>query len=202
MDPHELDQLALKSRNGDPRALATLYRSMAPALLGYLERILGERADAEDVLHETFLRVFEGRGRYSGRGRFREWLFTVATRLAWDRKRRFRRHGELMSAFSDDLTPWSSPDPSQAIVYEELLKRVASALSDFPPAYAAAFHLRVREGFSYREMARISGDPEETLRSRVHRALKQIRRTLAPEQADPIIGNREDKTERKKEDTR
>jgi RNA polymerase sigma-70 factor (ECF subfamily) len=201
MDPQELDQLALRSRNGDPRALATLYRATAPALLGYLERILGERADAEDVLHETFLRVFEGRGRYSGRGRFREWLFTVATRLAWDRKRRFRRHGELMSAFSDDLAPRSSPDPSQALVYEELLKRVASALSDFPPAYAAAFHLRVREGFSYREIARISGEPEETLRSRVHRALKQIRRTLAPEQADRII-REEAKNERKKEDTR
>ncbi len=201
MDPREYDLLAAQSRDGDPKALAMLYRRMGPPLLGYLERILGERADAEDVLHETFLRVFEGRGRYSGRGRFREWLFTVATRIAWDRRRQSRRRGELTATFSEDLIRGSSPDPSQELAYQELLRRVRSALSDFPATYAAAFHLRIREGFSYREMAEISGELEETLRSRVHRALKRIRDTLVPDHTTPAEDRLENRPE-KKEDGR
>jgi RNA polymerase sigma-70 factor (ECF subfamily) len=59
--------------------LADLYRRHAPALLAYLERMCGGRAEAEDALQETFLRVMKGRGEYREEGRFRAWLFTIAT---------------------------------------------------------------------------------------------------------------------------
>lgn len=174
----EYDVLALRSREGDPKALAILYRRLGPPLLDYLERMLGERAEAEDILHDSFLRLFQGRGRYSGRGRFRPWLFTVATRLARDRLRQRRRHAELASTVRDVLVPGSPASPTDALSHRELLKRIDSALADLPATYATAFHLRVREGFPYREIASICGEPEGTLRSRVHHTLKQIRRTL------------------------
>jgi RNA polymerase sigma-70 factor (ECF subfamily) len=60
----------------------------------------------------------------------------------------------------------------------ELLERVEEVLSDLPPAYAMAFHLRLREGFSYREMSSICEEPEGTLRSRVHHGLKRVREAL------------------------
>ena len=59
---------------------------------------------------------------------------------------------------------------------DELLE---AALEDLPSGYAAAFHLRLREGFSYREMAAITGDSEGTLRSRVHHTLRRLRDRLA-----------------------
>ena len=172
------DALAARSREGDPQALALLYRRHAPSLLAYLERVLGGRADAEDILHETFLRVFQGRGRYSGRGRFRGWLYTVATRLAWDRLRRQRRRGELIKNVFEGTAPAGAPDPLRNAEQSQILRRVESALGDLPPAYAMAFHLRIREEFTYREMASVTGEPEGTLRSRVHHALKRIRLVL------------------------
>lgn len=169
------EALVVRSRDGDPQALATLYRRFAPMLLEYLERFLGERAEAEDVLQETFLRVFLGRGRYKERGRFRAWLFTVATRLAQDRLKQQRRRREL--AAREYLTR-ECPDPGQELLHRQLLAQVESALADLPASHTQAFHLRVREGFTYRQIASICGESEGTLRSRVYHTLKRIRLVL------------------------
>jgi len=177
-DAEDDDLLAARSRKGDGMALARLYQRHAPALLRYLERCAGSRSEAEDILQETFLRLFEGRGRYEGRGRFRSWLFTVATRLVLDRARRARRHADLLES---GAAPWSPLEqvPSDAFLPGRTQQRIEHALADLPSDYALAFHLRVREGFSYAEMAAMSGAPEGTLRSRVHHAVRRIRAALA-----------------------
>jgi RNA polymerase sigma-70 factor (ECF subfamily) len=180
VDPSRDDELAARARRGDPRSLAVLYRRHAPALLDYLSRIFGERADAEDVLQESFLRLFQGRGSYQGRGRFRAWLFTVATHLARDRLQQTRRRGELVNGAADSLRPSVPPDPLEDVARRELVRRVDSALADLPASYSMAVHLRLRESFSYREIAAMTGEPEGTLRSRVHHALKRLRVALAP----------------------
>jgi RNA polymerase sigma-70 factor (ECF subfamily) len=181
------DLLAARCRSGDPTALAELYRRHAPGLCGYLERRLGHRQEAEDVLHETFLRIFEGRGRYDGRGRFRAWLFTIATRLAVDRARERRRHDELLRAHPEPDAAGAAPE---AALGERILARIESVLADLPEEYAIAFHLRVRDDFAYRDMAAICGDPEGTLRSRVHHAIRRIRDALAREPGAPAAPQR------------
>ncbi len=172
------DLLAARSRHGDPRALAILYQRFAPGLLGYLSRVLGERSDAEDVLHEVFLRIFAGQGHYEGQGRFRAWLYTVATHLALDRLKQRKRRGELAAVVAEALAARHRIDPVEELARQEIVALIDSALTDLPPSYAMAFHLRVSEGFSYREMAVICDEPEGTLRSRVHHSLKRIRQAL------------------------
>jgi RNA polymerase sigma-70 factor, ECF subfamily len=182
------DSLAARSRDGDPVALAMLYRRHATPLLAHLGRVLGARADAEDVLHETFLRIFLGRGHYHGHGCFRAWLFTVATHLALDRIRQQRRRGVLASLALDEIRPAPTSDPCAEVERRELAGRVEAALADLPPAHAMAFHLRVREDFSYREIAAMCGEPEGTLRSRVHHALIRVRRMLEPKDTHALRG--------------
>ncbi len=177
-DPHADDALVARSRDGDAQALAMLYRRYAPPLLDYLVRLLGQPADGEDLLHEVFLRLFKGRGRYVERGRFRAWLFTMATHLARDRLKQARRRRELTPIVAEVMVPASTVDPLDHLTRQELLRQVESVLADLPPSYAMAFHLRVREEFSYREIAAICGEPEGTLRSRVHHTLKRIRLAL------------------------
>jgi RNA polymerase sigma-70 factor (ECF subfamily) len=181
MDPREYDILAEEAQRGEPNALARLYRDLGPPLLGHLERILGERADAEDILHDAFVGLFEGRRRYrSSRGKFRQWIFTVATHMAIDRIRRNRRAHDLEPSAGEALFRPPGPGPAERIVLAETVRRVEAALADLPGIYAVAFHLRVREEFSYAEMAEIMNEPEGTLRSRVHRAVQQIREALEP----------------------
>ena len=189
----EEDALARRSRAGDPVALAVLYRRLAPSLVDLLERTLRDRHAAEDVLHETFLRVFQGRGSYDGRGRFRPWLFTIAMRIARDRLRRRRRHESLRHAVVDALPPPPAEDPALGACRRDLLDLVESVVSDLPEAYGATFHLRVREEMTYGEIARVLGDPEGTLRSRVHHVLHRVRRALraadSPPRPDPPKGD-------------
>jgi RNA polymerase sigma-70 factor (ECF subfamily) len=188
----EEDALARRSRAGDPVALAVLYRRLAPALVDLLERTLRDRHAAEDVLHETFLRVFQGRGRYDGRGRFRAWLFTIAMRIARDRLRRRRRHERLRESVADVLPPPAAEDPATAAGRRDLLERVESVVADLPEDYAVTFHLRIREEMTYAEISNVLGDPEGTLRSRVHHVLHRVRRTLraaeSPTRVDPKRG--------------
>lgn len=179
--PYQDDALVARARHGDAAALAVLYHRHAPALLRYLERRTADRALSEDVLQETFLRIFERRGRYDEKGRCRAWLFTIATRLANDRVRTTRRRKEITEAFAPDLAPRAIHDPLARVRHQEILGEIEQALCDLPPVYAATFQLRVCESFSYREIGEMLGEPEGTLRSRVHHALRRIRARLSPD---------------------
>jgi RNA polymerase sigma-70 factor, ECF subfamily len=179
---HEADRLALRARAGDADALTRLYGAFAPALMAYVERLTGDRAQAEDVVQETFLKVLENRGRYAAEGRFRQWLFTVAANAARSQVRR----GHLLVRLDADpgteaavgATPSRATAPDVATADREHLRLIEKTLATLPPGYAPAFHLRLREGFSYREIAAITGEPEGTQRSRVHHALHRLREAL------------------------
>lgn len=175
MDAREADVLAERARAGDATALTRLYEEYAPALLGYLIRLTGDRAAAEDVIHETFLHLIEKRGRFEARGRFRQWLFVVAANEARTRRRHELKFREL-EAVPAGVTVKVGPESELA--HRECLAMIEQVLAQLPRGYAEAFHLRVREQFSYREMAAITGEPEGTLRSRVHHALTRLRTRL------------------------
>jgi RNA polymerase sigma-70 factor (ECF subfamily) len=175
------EDLVRHSRAGDAAALAQLYQRHAPRLLGYLRRSLRQHEEAEDVLQDTFLGIFEGRGSYAERGRFRSWLYTIATRKAMDRIRNDTRRAALLTQYCN--THVTAPDPLQQSADRQILERVEAVLQTLPPEYLAAFHLRIREGFRYAEIASISGDSEGTLRSRIHHALKKINQALFPNAA-------------------
>lgn len=183
MEAREADELAGRARAGDPRALARLYEEYAPALLSYVIRLTGDQASAEDVIHETFLRLIEKRGRFEARGRFRQWLFVVAANEARTRRRQGLRFQQLdgespgISAMTTQAGATASPESELA--HRECLALIEQVLAQLPRGYAEAFHLRVREGFGYREMAAITGEPEGTLRSRVHHAITRLRARLA-----------------------
>ena len=176
------EDLVRRSRAGDPAALALLYERHAPRLLGYLRRVLRNHEEAEDVLQDTFMRIFEGRGQYAERGRFRSWLYTIATRKAMDCIRNQSRRTELLMQHADRIS--FLHDPWKQRADRQLLERVDAVLHTLPPEYITAFHLRIREEFRYSEIAGICGDSEGTLRSRIHHALKKIHQAFA-HQATP-----------------
>lgn len=173
------DALAAHSRAGDPLALATLYARHAPGLLAFLERRTISREEAEDVLQETFVRIFEGRGSFEGRGRFRAWLYTIAMRLAQDRAQERRRRTEILATrFGPESQVHTDPD--EIALGERGQERLEAVLRALPSEQGLALQLRFRDGFSYREMAELCGEPEGTLRSRVHHALRRVRDALFP----------------------
>lgn len=136
-------------------------------------RMLGERADAEDVVQETFVRAFRGLGGYDDRDRFRAWLLRIASnrcrsfgsRRAW-RSARLRLYHALVEP--------PAVAPSGDITVED----VQRALGGIAPKLREAFLLKHVEGLSYQEMMGVTGASESALKMRVKRACEALERML------------------------
>lgn len=180
-------RLAARAAGGDRRALELLYERYGSRLLGYLVRILGRRALAEDVSQEVWIKVLQKVETYRPRpGSFRSWLFRIASNAAVDRIRRESlRSGPELDAPADrdgqraiDLQPSPLPGPDRRGMGHLLGRAMDRALRDLPERQATAVLLRHQQGLSYSEIATTLGVPEGTAKTLVHRAVLALRGAL------------------------
>ena len=179
--PDEGHEIAAGLRRRDPDLLDHLIEQYQHRLLRYLVALTGDRALAEDLFQETWLRVLERGDRYDGRARFVAWLLTVARNLAIDSLRARRSISlDALTAGSDDKAPLqleaSGPDPYELLSSREQEERLALFLSCLPAHYREALVLRFHEGLGLEEIAGITKAPVSTVKSRIARGL----RALAP----------------------
>ena len=141
-------------------------------LVRYATRMLGDEDSARDVVQFAFMRLCS-QSPEELHGREAQWMFTVCRNRAVDliRQRRRSRSLEEMAA-----GPGADRGPDPAVVAErhDLHARLRELVAELPPAQREAIDLWT-EGFSYREIAEISGNREGQLRVLVHRALKRLR---------------------------
>lgn len=143
-------------------------------------RLTGNRADAEDLTQEVFLRVFRSLASYVP-GTFEGWLHRITTNLFLDQARRRGRLRIDPLGEGAALIPASaeSGSPERRFEHDNLDVDVQAALDALPPAFRAAVVLRDLEGLSYEEIATTLGISLGTVRSRIHRARAQLREHLA-----------------------
>lgn len=171
-------QLMLALRAGDHAAFDALFDRWAGALLRYLERMVKSRAQAEELMQETFLRVYRARDRYEVRARFSTWLYTIATRIALNELRR-PGHRSL-DAGPDDAgytaVDRSADQPAIDDVVDARLRgaRVQSALLELPERQRAALWLASVEGMSYAEVAEALDVSPQSVKALVHRARSAV----------------------------
>lgn len=135
------------------------YVRLGPALLRYLGRIARNRADAEDLLQETFERATRA-DRTLSEADVRPWLYRVATNLAIDRARR----GQLIR-----WIPFTGREPDEGAAFDARADAVRVALRAIPPEQAGALVLRLHEGFSRTEIAKLMNVSERTVKDRLER---------------------------------
>ena len=176
-------------QRGNESALETLIRRYGSALLGYLTRMTCSREQAEDLFQETFVRVHTRAATFEGRGRFKAWLFSIATRQAVDFLRRARRaptvplQDEESGSLLDSL-PSGDPSPSDAAEQAEQAAMVQRAIGKLPPRQRATLLLAYFEGLSYPDVAKTMGCSVGTVKTQMSRALH----TLAQVLPDPAKG--------------
>jgi len=174
---------------GDEAAFDALFARFSGPLLGYLRRMVGEAAIAEELLQETFLRVARARERYTPDARFSTWIYTIATRLALNELRRsFRRapHESTSDSGDADDGPGLQLAAGQPGVDDEAhLRRASSeveeALAGLPERQRAALWLAAVEGRSYAEVADVLETTESSVKSLVHRARAALAKRVSPE---------------------
>ena len=165
---------------GDTEAFAVLYRRYERPLFGFLFRLAGARPLAEDLLQETFTRVWLAAASYDpGRGALRPWLYRVALNLARSelaRKAYRVRHVSLETGVS--LPSEGEGDVAEQIDAATRARAVAEAVAALPDFMREVVVLRCYQQLSLAEIAEITGAPVGTLKSRFHRAVTALRTRL------------------------
>lgn len=164
---------------GHHDALGALYQRHARAIYNFARRLLADPSRAEDVLQETFLRIYRDRAVFRPGAPFTTWAFTIARNLCVDILRSGQRTSEV---FADPLPEAADPRPSSLDQLERrerkaLLRRALRALSleDREVLVLSRYH-----GLKYREIAAIVGASEDAVKMRAHRALARVRALLVP----------------------
>ena len=207
------------SRRADPaetpRQRTTRFERDAVPYLGQMYsaalRMTGNRADAEDLVQETFTRAYACFGQFEPGTNLRAWLYRILTNtfLSDCRKRQREPQPTPVGEIGDRQLaraasyPSSGPMPVEAEVLVHLMGcRVLRALRQLPGAFRTVVYLADVEGCAYREIADLMGTPIGTVMSRLHRGRRQLREllrdcaaTVPSEQESPVPGCRSRRSE-------
>jgi RNA polymerase sigma-70 factor (ECF subfamily) len=169
----ELDPaLIARAVHGDRQAFAELVERLHPRALRFARRMLGDDHDAEDAVQEAFVRVWQALPRFRVGAPFEPWFFKVLgnrCRTALDRRRR---------TMTDPLDDVDGALVAEAGVPDDRLEAVQRLLATLPAEQREAFLLHHVEGFSYEEIAQVTGAGLSALRMRVKRAVDTLRERL------------------------
>lgn len=175
-------ELVVRSRAGDSDSFGQLVARYYDPCWRFAYHMLGERADAEDIIQETFLRAYLALGRYDERDQFRGWLFRILTNQCRNaltsRGRRSRRFIQDEGAIEGAAAP--PEGPASEIQDVSLTK----ALAQLDPAQREALLLKYAEGLEYTEMSAMTGVGESALKMRVKRGSERLRGLLGQEPSD------------------
>ena len=176
--------LATKIARGSSAALEVLYDRYASTVLGISLKVIGDRAAAEDVLQETFWRVWRSAASFqSQRGSFTGWLFRIARNLAIDAYRRRNIRPRPITDVDDrDSKIDQTPDPNMDVAEQSqsLLshKQVLSALATLPRVQRQVIEMSYFYGMTRQEIAEATGEALGTIHTRARLALQKLREEL------------------------
>ncbi|NPA30796.1 MAG: sigma-70 family RNA polymerase sigma factor [Chloroflexi bacterium] len=169
------EDLVRAARAGDALAFQALYQRYARRLYAFFLGYTGDAGLAEELVNDTFVRVWRGLPHYREEGHFRAWLFRIARNIATDAHRRRKRRPAEVPLAEADRDPALAVPPADA---GPRLADIEAVLHTLPPDYRLVLLLRFIEGLSAAEVARIMERSPEAVRVLQYRALRARRAKL------------------------
>jgi RNA polymerase sigma-70 factor, ECF subfamily len=179
MTPNDISALISRVALGDRAAFNSLYAATSAKLFGVCLRVLKNRTDAEDVLQETYIKIWHNAGKYQVTGYSPiTWLVTIARNQSIDRIRVKRpQTTELDQAF--EIADMGAT-PEQKALQRGEAGRLQTCLDKLSPGRAEAVKAAYMEGYSYQELADRLNQPLNTVRTWLRRSLASLRECLSP----------------------
>lgn len=165
-------------RSGQTAAFSEIVERYKDPLVGYLIRMLGDRERAEDIAQDAFVRLYQRSDRYEERGQLKAYLFRIAINQLRSEERRNLRWNRIRFL----LRPSNGTPPHQerTLLQEERERELLAAVAALPLRYRTPLVLHEIDGWPYRDIAATLDLSEGTVKSRIHRGRKLLRRRLAP----------------------
>ncbi|TVP42413.1 MAG: sigma-70 family RNA polymerase sigma factor [Gemmatimonadales bacterium] len=175
--------------DGEQRAFGELVRRYDTRLLNFVYRTVGDRERAQDLVQETFVRVYRHLHRFDQSKKFSTWIYTIAGNLAKNELRNRSRNPLVLfqtikKNWDADHRPLEWEDettmPDDLFRKRHLREKVEEAVQQLPEHHRLVFVLREIEGRSYEEIAEITETNLGTVKSRLNRARNNFARIIAP----------------------
>jgi len=187
-------RLAKLSRGGDRRAFAELVELYKDKLYHLAYRMLNQSHEAEDIVQETFLRVYTNLHRYDETQKFSTWIYRIATNLCIDRLRKRKPNYSLDAEMPEgegadwySLLPSDQATPESEVVLSEMQEHIRAAIDTLPEKYKSVVILRYLHDMSLQEIGDVLGMPVTTVKTRVHRGREFLRKKLEPEYGNQLF---------------
>lgn len=162
-----LEQIIEECKAGKQSAQSQLYRAFAPILYGVCMRYARDETDAEDVLHEGFVTIFNKIGQFAGKGSFEGWMKRIMVNIALERYRKRNRMHTV-----EDITIYDSKNVSEDLYAKINAGELMNLIKELPPRYKMVFNLYAIDGYNHKEIAEKMGIAEGTSKSNLARARK------------------------------
>ncbi len=181
--------LIRKLRDRDEKAFREVVREYQDRVYNMTYRMLGNREEAEDVAQEVFITVFKSIEQFRGDSKFSTWLYRITANTCKNRiKYLARRHDRDQSEYDDGIdrdqaagsltAPTQAPRPDRAVEGAQLEQIFQEAIGELDEEQRLLVILRDVEDLSYEEILAITGLPEGTVKSRLHRARLALRKKM------------------------
>src|SRR6478672_3393076 len=152
--------------------VSDLYRQHRTRALQIARRILGDSAEAEDVVHDVFSRLCQGPMKFDGKAACSTWLYRVMVNSCINTLRARRRRSRL------DHEPQIPLDPEVSATGAELHQQLLACIKELSPQHQQVLMLRELRGLSYPEIASMLGVPEGTVKSALNRARQRLQEAM------------------------
>ncbi|MBE9667047.1 RNA polymerase sigma factor [Mucilaginibacter boryungensis] len=175
------DELISRSKAGDGKAQELLYKQFAGKMLAVCMRYATDRMEAEDMLQNGFIKMFQKLADYRGEGSFEGWVRRIMVHSSIEY---YRKHHKMMQVV--DIEESGYEQSVNPLAAENLdAKDLMALIQQLSPGYRMVFNLYALEGYSHREIAKIAGITEGASKSQLSRA-----RSILKEQIEKMEGNR------------
>ena len=177
------EMLISRFQSGDENAYVELVNRYKDKLTNFVFYFLKDEEHSEDIVQETFIRLYQKKHYYKEIAKFSTWIYTIARNLANTELRKKSRtkimYLSQMSNYKKDYDLKSSdPELNKNIENEFLMKEIHAAIDKLPENYKSVIVLRDIQGLDYEQISNIIGVPLGTVKSRINRARLQLQADL------------------------
>jgi RNA polymerase sigma-70 factor (ECF subfamily) len=179
------DQVAIlaKAMSGDMAAQKSIFTHFYAYVISLTLRYMASREEAEEMLNDTFLKVFDRLDKYDAAHPFKGWLRKIAINTCIDRIRSLRR----LPSFKELSLLAQTPSDDDEMIWDQN-EEVLPILQELPPKYRAVFNLYVFDEYKHKEIANLLGISEGTSKSNYSRAKEILKKRLVKiKQQDPAV---------------
>ena len=180
-------ELLKKCRQGDRDAFNILVQTYQRQVINLAYGMLSDTEDATDAAQEVFIKVYRNIDRFEGKSSLSTWIYRITSNVCKDFLRKRTRTIQSVSIYEssedDDDRPMeikdSSPTPQEHMEITETQREVRKALDELPEEYKSVFVMYDLEGLSYDDISNVLQCPVGTIKSRLNRARKALKKNLS-----------------------